>query len=147
MDDLNIALYMGKLCKDKGFSVNATKIQKLLYILYGTLLAIDAENFIKEKPQFWPYGPVFPSILKKYKKEDCKLKEDEITSEDLKDIMKQVVDKFGHCSASSLSNWSHKFGSPWHNMQLLGKSWGATIPDEMIKGYFNDKIIKKGTSE
>lgn len=64
-----LAYYIVALMNQRGLEINMTKLQKLLYIAYGTYLAIKNQRLTNEHPQAWPYGPVFPTtrnrLLKK----------------------------------------------------------------------------------
>lgn len=41
---------------DRHYFVNMTKVQKLLYIVYGVYLSVNGERFTDEHPKAWPYG-------------------------------------------------------------------------------------------
>ncbi len=128
-----------------------TKLQKLLYIVYGTSLAIYGERLVDEHPQAWPYGPVFPTTRNKLLNvsfEDISLTASEFEEinkdERTKQIIKVVFDGFGVYNAGALTSWSHSPGSPWdRTTKLEGFKWGDRIDDETIQQYFNDIIIRK----
>lgn len=59
--------------------------------------------------------------------------------------MMLVLNGFGAKNATTLSVWSHQSGSPWDRVvSQEGFTWGARIPDEYIKEYFNTILIRNG---
>jgi uncharacterized phage-associated protein len=123
--------------------LNITKVQKLLYIIYGHFLAVEGIRICDEHPQAWPYGPVFPKTRKMmgidgiaYRIEDLgELAADEM----LLDVVENVVKTYAGYPASTLSEWSHEEGSPWDGtVSTKGFKWGNQIPDELIKSYFEN---------
>lgn len=61
---LDVAAYIAQECDRRGYTYNNTKIQKLLYVAYGVMLAWQNERICDEYPRAWPYGPVFPKVFK-----------------------------------------------------------------------------------
>lgn len=64
-DSVLVANYLLALANEKGVILNTTKVQKLLYMAYGLLLAEKNRIITDEQPKAWPYGPVFPKTRKK----------------------------------------------------------------------------------
>jgi len=144
-----LAKYITAYFNDKGADVNITKIQKLTYITYGSFLAIFDQRIINEHPQAWPYGPVFPTTRNYLLKVDLNaisLKDEDIqeisSDREVVSLIDMVYKTFGSWSAASLSDWSHKEGSPWEKT-VSSKSfrWGDTINDVYIKSYFKKIIV------
>lgn len=132
--------------------INMTKLQKLLYIAYGTYLAVRNERLTDEHPQAWPYGPVFPTTRNKLlkidefsiiKRADCPNQE-VLADTDLQSLLTMVFGAFGAYNAATLSDWSHKEGSPWaRTVEMDNFKWGNRIPDDYIKEYFDSLVIRK----
>lgn len=149
-DSLTVACYIAAMVNARGLDINMTKLQKLLYIAYGTYLAVKSERLTNEHPQAWPYGPVFPTTRSRLLKKDLsniKLSNpilNEIKSDtDMQSLVILVLNGFGNKNATTLSMWSHQSGSPWdRTVSQDGFSWGAKIPDEYIKEYFSSIIIR-----
>lgn len=150
----DIAIYIIALANDDRIAVNMTKVQKLLYIVYGAYLRIYGERLLDEHPQAWPYGPVFPTTRNKLLKyEFSTITKEEITEEERDHIAKDdklnhVIDfvfrHFGDWNAGQLSEWSHCNGSPWQQTTNKdGFKWGNVISDELIRDYFNGIITIK----
>lgn len=136
---------------DNGFSINMTKIQKLLYVAYGVSLAVKGERLVNEHPQAWPYGPVFPTTRNKLLKENIhaiSLKEECFSEmrkdKDTMELLELVFRSFGNWSAAGLTGWSHKPDSPWeHTISVKGFKWGDRMDDNDIKNYFNSIIDER----
>lgn len=150
-NSLTIACFIVASANERHLAINMTKLQKLLYIAYGTYLAIIGRRLTDEHPQAWPYGPVFPTTRSRLLKKDLscidfslpilnKIKEDE----EMKSLINLVLNGFGNKSATTLTVWSHQSGSPWDRIASQEDfTWGAVIPDEYIKEYFSAIIIRK----
>jgi len=146
-----LAKYITAYFNDKGADVNITKIQKLTYIAYGSFLAIFDERLIDEHPQAWPYGPVFPTTRVNLLKTDLNsisLEDDDIqeisSDKDVVLLIDNIYRTFGSWPAFSLSEWSHKEGSPWEKtVSSKNFRWGDRINDDYIKSYFTKIIVYK----
>ena len=144
-----LSKYITAYFNAKRVDINMTKIQKLTYIFYGSWLAIKNQRLIDEHPQAWPYGPVFPTSRNKLLKVDLNtisLRDDELREisrdKEINSLMNLVYNTFGSWSASSLSAWSHKEGSPWEKTVSNEKfKWGDVINDDDIRSYFKKIII------
>jgi uncharacterized phage-associated protein len=149
-----LAKYIAAYLNNKNIDMNMTKIQKLTYIAYGTYLAIKDERLTDEHPQAWPFGPVFPrsrTKLQKINLYSISLSAGELSvissDEILVSIMESIFNTFGHWTASKLSGWSHKEGSPWEKtVSKTGFKWGDRINDDDIKAYFK-KIVNYQANE
>ena len=140
-DSVAVAKAIRYSAKQNGFNVNMTQINKLLYILYGTILVEKKQRLTTEHPSAWPYGPVFPCVHKRIKLSD------EIDGKDYEEIrakspfiadrLDQVVKTFGKIPAGQLSEWSHAEGSPWLSaVHRSNGKWNTPLNDEDIYNYF-----------
>ena len=145
--DVVFAKALIAMAKGKSISMNMTKLQKLLYIAYGVMLASGQGRLLKGRAHAWPYGPVFPRIREEllgvnFDRVGENREDSELPSE-VRSLFEAVLDKFGGFSASSLSNWSHKEESPWWRVISLEQcAWNTVIPDEYIEMYFKENILK-----
>lgn len=150
----DVASYLVSLANERHITVNMTKVQKLLYIVYSVFLRVYKERLLNEHPQAWPYGPVFPSTRNKLLDEDLTMISCEIISpvildkmrndNQLNEIIDFVFDNFGKWNAGQLSEWSHSSGSPWHTAtKSRGFRWGHVISDNSIFEYFSTIISIK----
>ena len=139
-----LAKYIAAYLNDKHVDMNITKIQKLTYVMYGLYLAATGERLIDERPQAWPYGPVFPKTRKyliKHNPYKILMPDEDLTEiskdENVSLLMDKVFETFGSWSALKLSDWSHKEGSPWEaTISAPGFKWGDRIDDDSISAYF-----------
>ncbi|MCL2039094.1 MAG: DUF4065 domain-containing protein [Bacteroidetes bacterium] len=145
-NSVEVAKYIAAYWNENGAEINMTKLQKLLYIAYGTWLAVKNERLVDEHPQAWPYGPVFPTTRNKLSNIDLKKintndNEFQIIKNDLSvnKLLSIIFNTFGDWNASKLSEWSHKNGSPWYyTTQMPDFKWGDQIDDITIQEYFSD---------
>lgn len=143
-DSIIAAKYMLALAQSKGKILNATQLQKILFIAYGYYLANNTSNLLSESPKAWPFGPVFPRVQKKVNTESShKLSDFEnlpiSNDEDITDLFNKLIEKYSKYTATSLSNWSHSVGSPWEQTtRQAGFKWNMVIPDLLIENYFKN---------
>lgn len=144
-DSVKMGEYLAAYAVSKGYFMNQTKLQKLLYILYGAYLTQYEEVLVNEQPEAWPYGPVFPRVQKKFAKV-ANLAYADITNPEyesirnnhrLHSLIEDVLQTFGEWTAQALSEWSHRQGSPWAiALANNGMRYSAVISSESIKEYF-----------
>lgn len=134
----NVMAYVLYFCKNHQptpIPVNDTKAQKLLYCIYGAVLAESNERLTDEHPRAWPFGPVFPRTFNDIKKHRLTVEmaqefQRECPSATLQ-LIHQTLIVFGKYTATSLSTWSHRIGSPWSKADAL-----AALDDREIALYF-----------
>ena len=150
---LDVAAYIAQECDKRGFTYNNTKLQKLLYIVYGVMLAWKGERLCDEYPRAWPYGPVFPKVFKYIERGgDIAGWESPVgrspNGENVRYIVQGALDNFGSRKAGTLSAWSHTKGSPWYRVTVEeGAGWNSFIPDEYIRDYFRKHVISLRSGE
>lgn len=146
-DSVLVANCLLALANEKGIILNTTKVQKLLYMAYGFLLADKDRIIIDEQPKAWPFGPVFPKTRKKanffkiQKISDSEFSEIREDSE-LTDCLNKIIDKFSGYTATQLSNWSHDPKGPWQKtVDIECFEWNTPISNDYIKEYFKEFSI------
>lgn len=155
IDSITFAKYIIAYAKKESISVNITKVQKLLYICYGSYLFLKGNRLLTEQPVALPYGPVFSKTLdylnSKENFDEFTIDKYDVFNDEIKKVVKIVMDFFGKYNANTLVNWTHRDGSAWSRIVkekgLLNKAdgwvkWSITIPDEYIKDEF-ETIIKQ----
>jgi uncharacterized phage-associated protein len=133
--------------RDTPLSMGETKLQKLIYICDGLLLAIDI-HFINENARAWNYGPVYPRVHKWYGKEGkitpvdySEAVKKAVDALDIQPLIDGIINSFGQWTAQSLSNWSHQPGSPWEKALERGKGKMNSIIDKNdMKEYFKEFV-------
>ena len=140
-DSVDLARHIMAICKEKGCDYNNTKINKLLYIIYGSYLALFNKEIVTERPKYLPYGPVFINVFKQY---DNLMPAKFEVSEELKAVIETVFLNFGNKTAGYLSAWSHAKNSPWDKIhQVKGEEWGEEIQVFDIMNYFKNFVSFK----
>lgn len=141
---LDVSLFLAAAANQRKIVVNHTKIQKLLFLVYGSYLSVYGKRLLDEHPQCWPYGPVFSRLREKLLTEDfsevslsdrriSKLRNDQ----NLRDIIDLVLRGFGSWSMDDLVNWCVS-SAPCKSTPDNGQS----IDDYVIRDFFNS-LIKK----
>ena len=130
------------------------KIQKMIYMAHGMVLALYGDRLINEAIEAWRYGPVIRSVYEAFKEyrldilkkvaktENGKTYQIQIDDSRVKNILDTVIKICKGKTGIQLSNWSHEEGSPWdkvYNKTLYGDSGCAEIPNKQIKKYFSHK--------
>lgn len=147
IDSLQVLAYIIRRCEEMNIFINITKLQKLMYCCYGTILGKFGSRLIDEHPAAWQYGPVFPEALRAIQFFQIEGFRDRPTpqADGLPTAVRLVIDEtlanFGKFSAKQLSAWTHIKGSPWHKASNGGLSVYHTLSDEDIKGYFKANVL------
>ncbi len=152
LDSIDVAAYIVRWCVDFNYYVNITKLQKLLYCVYGVLLAEEDTRICREHPKAWEHGPVFPRVYRFTKK--CELglitelasRKQSIRpylSQEQAVLIRDAVGAFGKFNAQQLVNWTHRPGSSWAVSTDNGKNLYDKIPDELIKEYFTGMMVSE----
>ena len=148
-DSIDVAAYVTKQCAQKNFFVNLTKIQKLVFCVYGAVLATSGERICDEHPKAWPHGPVFPRIYKYTKRHadgivEALMSRNEnlasVLNEQQKNIIDTTLNFFGRYNAGTLVNWTHDEKGPWFQSTNGGKNLQKEIPDNLISDYFKSLL-------
>ena len=145
LDSLQVMAYIIKVCKELGTPYNVTKLQKLMYCCDGVTLATYGHPLSKERPEAWQYGPVFPKVLRHIQANGLDAVQGDLLEnkapEEIKNLIRGTIVFFGKFSASQLSAWSHKIGSPWYRASNGGTSLKTPIDDPSIKAYFQSEVM------
>ncbi|OOE32424.1 Panacea domain-containing protein [Salinivibrio kushneri] len=140
-----IAALFTKLAKEQSQHLTHMQLQKLTYIAHGFKLAITRgqQGLISEPVNAWKFGPVIPSLyhaLKTYGNgyvPELNMRIN-IDPEDA-EIVRAVYETYGHLDGVSLSELTHRNGTPWHQtwIDYNGRNQvGAVIPDSAIRDYY-----------
>lgn len=116
-------------------------------MLYGYYKAVRNHQITGERPQAWPFGPVFARVHRSVDytvplplSDPCFVELE--ADADLKITLNSIIDKYAKYTASQLSGWSHMQGSPWERTtQSKDFKWSREIPDDYISEYFSSKAI------
>jgi len=140
---------------EEGKAVTQMKLQKMVYFAQGYHLAKYSLPLIEEEFEAWKYGPVIPSIYQLYKLygsepiidtsliTDLAFLERKLLSLDTKAIeaINYTWQVTKNLSASNLSAWTHKEGSPWYKAYTPALS-SIKINNNNIKDYFSGVLTR-----
>ncbi|MDR1315720.1 MAG: SocA family protein [Spirochaetales bacterium] len=136
--------------RENPVKMGETKLQKLLYICDGFILAAGI-NFIKEQARAWNYGPVYPRVHKWLEKHgNSSLPEEDCSAEALQEIQKinaeplvdKIINVYGDKTATELSAWTHRPGSPWEvALERGGGIMNSIIKKDVMETYFKGLLI------
>ena len=151
MTAIQVAQMIIYKAKQNNISLNNTKLQKLLYIVYGIYLVKTRKPLFKEEPLYLPYGPVFDSVYQEYKGQDIVCQKNRTFIEDrvydLNNIIDITLENFGKFSANTLSEWSHRTDSAWGNINTDHyECWGTPLNIVDIHEEF-EKIVSQNDEE
>lgn len=145
LDSLQTMAYIIKKCRELKIPYNITKLQKLMYCCYGVTLATIGTPLCNEQPEAWQYGPVFPDVLKYMQANGIDKTGNKVIDADIpEEVSKLIVGTitfFGEFTASQLSSWSHRCGSPWYQASAGGVNLKTKISDVAIKDYFAREVL------
>ncbi|WP_114757100.1 Panacea domain-containing protein [Flavobacterium sp. AG291] len=123
------------------------KLQKLLYYVQGTYLALHGSRMFEQGIKKWQYGPVVPDVYHAFKdRGNQTINFDQLIdtsglNDNEKDVIKMVYDYFGQFSAIALMNFTHN-ESPWNSVEM-----SEEITDDLLLEYFKTIVIKEDGEE
>lgn len=142
----------------EGNFVTQMKLQKMVFFAHGYHLARYGERLIEEKFEAWKFGPVVPTIYHAFKSfgsrpitdKEYKYHEPVIfplfkLDDKANDAIEYTWKVTKDLSALSLSNWTHKTGSPWRKV-YNPSDWDIEIDNDLIKSYFTKLLSSPDVS-
>jgi uncharacterized phage-associated protein len=114
-------------------------VLKLVYICHGWVLGLTDQPLVEEPVEAWRYGPVVPSIYRRYKSfgRDCittvPIDRSEMLGEQQREFIEVVEEVYRDYSALELSSLTHQPDTPWDTTRRK-YGIGAIIPNELIRG-------------
>lgn len=149
-----LATYILSVCKHRGLMMNQTKLQKLMYVIYGSFLAFRNERICEEHPRAWPFGPVFPTAQRFFMSQtnflnvsaslhQAKQYEGLLNDVELNNLIYRVISVFGMYSGKELSDWSIQHDTPWQKaIDSNNRNYGSEMSDKLIAEYFSKHVIR-----
>jgi uncharacterized phage-associated protein len=140
--------------RQSGVQVSHMKLQKLVFFIHAWSLASTGASYVDERPEAWPYGPVFGSLyheLKSFGSRDIDSYLMQMNSETGErqalipvfsdgafwGLLDQVWNRYGSFSALQLSALTHESGGPWEQARQTHVGW---LPDEVVRDYYRPQI-------
>lgn len=145
-DVITIADEILKIAKREGEAITPMKLMKLTYIAHGWSLALLKRDLFRNRIEAWQYGPVIPELYHATKvygrgeipfsKVNNKIPavDDEVSA-----LLEDVFANYGRRSAISLSNLTHRQGTPWQQVYHPGIR-DIEIPDDLIEQHYSDLL-------
>ncbi len=116
------------------------RLNKLLYFAQGCCLSRLGRKLFDDEIEAWDYGPVVPSVYRKYKvcgKSPIRTVDDDYDprgfSEEECQILLDVMREYGKYMSSELVTITHRKGSPWSQAK---ERRSGVIDPESIREYF-----------
>ena len=111
------------------------------------MLGLTGEPLIYDDVEAWKYGPVIPSLYRRYKVFGNEpIKESGLNGnvkmadpERIRPLLEKMWELYGDFSGVNLSTMTHAKGTPWFNVRHFqdGKNClGADIPNSTIQDYY-----------
>lgn len=159
-DVLDVSRYVINYSNDMNYGISNLKLQKLLYFIQAFFLIKNNEPCFSEAIEAWDFGPVVPVAYQEFRVfggadipsvtsyivfernkntkflsfKKKQFNENVIESCD-KALLREVIDKFSHYSATDLVKITHR-QSPWRNAYAHGKN--TEITQSAIRSFFNE---------
>lgn len=152
---LDICRYIINYSNEKEYGISNLKLQKILYFVQAYFLIMKDEKCFQERIEAWDFGPVVPIAYHEFKQYGSgnipkiisyvkfndenmwniqRIEYDEnIISQENRQLINEVVDKFSEYSATDLVTLTHK-QAPWKDAYVPHKNKEITV--EKIRGYF-----------
>lgn len=137
-------------------TVTPMQLIKLVYLCHAWSLGLTGKPLIDEHVEAWRYGPVIRSLYQKVKdsrdfpvngplKDFIGRKPKDEFSVNENEVIEQVYNLYGDFSGISLSNLTHKIGSPW---SIIWDSEGenSAIPNDLIEHHYK-QLYKELSNE
>lgn len=133
-----------------GIALTNLKIQKLLYLAHGLMLARHGEPLINEPFQAWKYGPVVESLYHRLRvfgpdpiaADDPFVKSWPSLPEDAQHARQAIGDvlaQFGQLTSGRLVTLSHAPQGPWEQAYTASSASGE-ISNTSIEDYFKQHL-------
>jgi len=135
----------------RGIKITNLALQKLLYFAHGIYLTKTKRPLVSGYFEAWQFGPVHPAVYRAFKgagsdaiavravaKDPLTGKERDLplpTDPDVKELVAEVVWRYGRLSPGRLVDLSHAKGSPWSvvvDKARTAVAFGMRIPDTVI---------------
>lgn len=149
-DSRAVANYLLAKARENGHGLTPLQLIKLVYLAHGWMLGLLDRPLLEDDVEAWQYGPVIRSLYRAVAGDRDPIYESipghmAEFDQDSKDVLDQVYEKYGRINGVTLSQMTHKPGTPWHDTwSSLGKN--AVIPQDLIKEHFKNlaKRYSKG---
>lgn len=146
-----LANYFLDKAKSENIALSNMKLQKLMFIGYGWVLALtDKDMTDGEQFEAWMHGPVLPSVYHEmkhfgdrsitnyatvYDEESNQVSTPHVRTDVNKNILSKVWDVYKSFTAGSLRNLTHEDDTPWDKVYKPNQ-YGIKIPNDSVNEYY-----------
>jgi uncharacterized phage-associated protein len=140
--------------RQSGVQITHMKLQKLVFFVHAWSLATTGASTVNERPEAWPYGPVFDSLYHELKTFGSRSIDAYLTQMNPQTgerqaqmpvvsdtafwgLLEQVWERYSPLSAMQLSALTHEAGSPWEAARKAQTIW---LSDEAIRTYYGAQL-------
>ena len=140
--------YVLEYVSKKHGTINVFKLNSLLYIMQASYLHYYNKPLFDEDFEAWMSGPILPSVWKKYKKfGGCSIISGDFQyniKEEVMAFLNDIIEMFGECSESSLSNMlvSQKAYKDAFELRIPNCSIMPVIKNKAIKASFSEFLAE-----
>ena len=138
-----------ELAQERGASLTPMQILKLVYIAHGWMLGLTGRPLIDQPVEAWQYGPVVRDVyngVRAYGRSAVTGRlpayPGQLSAGD-DDLVRQVLDLYGHMDGIALSNITHMPNTPWANTYRSG-AFGTPIPNDLIAAHYRGLASERG---
>lgn len=149
---LAVAQYILDKQKSQNNTMTPMQLIKVAYIAHGISLGLFGRALLDEQVEAWPYGPVVRSIYSAVAGQGSRSVEQiigvtsnysNILSEEEKNILNHVCKTYGNIPGFTLSDATHREGTPWDiTMKEIGGFY-PPISDDLIEQFYKSNVIGK----
>lgn len=149
-DALIISSYAIRYSQQQNYSLNITKLMKLLYFIQAKYLVEKNSKCFNENILAWSFGPAIYEVFERYKLFMCLnpliIEADDSIDNWTKKLIEFIVEKYADKGPIDLTIQTHSSG-PWKDHWKEGSEyiWNE-IPVEEIKEYYSSEIGRKEIS-
>jgi uncharacterized phage-associated protein len=129
-------------CRERGDVLTNLKLQKLLYYAQAWFLVIHDKPLFSEDFQAWVHGPVLPTQYQRFKKNEWRPVQDELTKpallSEVSSHLLEIVEVFGVETAVALERMTHN-ELPWKLARgniPADEASSAIIPKESMQSFY-----------
>lgn len=151
---VEIASFVVNYCASENKFINMSKLQKLVYCLYGAYLAYYDKPICSDKPKIWNHGPSFSLVydasirmswnpIDKFLKYFLNIEDKFYKHFDDSEVkfMCEVLKFMCEYSSKTLIDWSKSEESPWKRDLDTGNKMHKEMTDSHIKEFFKTKFL------
>lgn len=134
-----------RLAREHGKQLTNMQLQKLVFLAHGYCLAVLGRPLHFHHTHAWQWGPVIPKLYKALQRYGSEFVTEPLQTDDAVDpdseeaeIIKGVLDAYGHYTGGQLLALTHRPNTPWS--QTWAREKFAVIDDDLIAGYYRSLI-------